>query len=85
MGHQLRLRAMTCAVLLEACVLQPPRYVQEFVTNPKRVESRIIAVYDSERELNNSPEASALRVYLESEKVELRASQGPTVATMYNV
>jgi hypothetical protein len=59
--------------------------LQEFVKKVKRIEARIVAIYDSERELNTSHEACSLRAYLESEKVELCPSSGPTVATVDNV
>lgn len=59
--------------------------MQEFIAKYNRVESRIVAVYDSERELNMSKEATELRLFLQSEDVELKSSNGPTVATVDEV
>lgn len=44
-----------------------------------------MAVYDYERELNMSREATDLRLFLQSEDVELKSSNGPTVTTVDEV
>ena len=60
-------------------------HLQEFIAKHSRVESRIVAVYDSERALNMSKEATELRLFLQSENVELKSSNGPTVTTVDEV
>jgi hypothetical protein len=59
--------------------------LQEFIEKHNRIESRIVAVYDSERELNLSKEATDLRLFLQSEKVEIQRSDGPTITTVDEV
>lgn len=53
--------------------------------NASRKDPRVLVAYDSDRPLNMSPEAVALRSYLETESVELLGSQGTTRQTLEDV
>lgn len=59
--------------------------LQVFVQNLGRKEPRVVLVYDNDRPLNTSPEAVALRSYLQTESVELIGSQGTTQQTLEDV
>lgn len=58
---------------------------QVFSQTTKRKEPRVVLVYDATRPLNMSPEAVALRSYLQTESVELLGSQGTTQQTLEDV